>query len=56
MVTEDAKCTMQHADDALQNYVLKTYVILLTNITPKSSMKNTGKQTQYSFILPLTDK
>lgn len=39
--------TMQYTDDALQNYTLETYIILLTVITPinlitkkKNTLKN----------------
>ena len=30
--------TIQYTDDALQNYILETYIILLTNATPKDSV------------------
>ena len=30
----DGEQTIQYTDDALWNYILETYVILLTNIAP----------------------
>ena len=35
--------TIQNTDDILYNYVPKTYIILLTNVTPIISMKNINK-------------
>ena len=31
----DGEYTIQHTDDVLQNSTLETYIILLTNVTPK---------------------
>ena len=38
--TSDGECTMQCADDALQNCTLETCLILLTNVTPNKFNKN----------------
>ena len=34
-LTWGGKHTIQYIDDVLQNYTLKTYIILLTNVTQK---------------------
>ena len=31
--------TVQYTDDVLQNCILETYIILLTNVTPGNSIK-----------------
>lgn len=35
-----SECTMHSADDALQNCILETYIMLLTHVTPTSVIKN----------------
>ena len=39
-VTWSGEHTVQYTDDALQNYIPETYVILLTNGTPISPINN----------------
>ena len=34
--------TVQHTDDESQNRTLETYIILLTNITPKNLILKSG--------------
>ena len=47
-LTLGGKCTMQHADDELQNCPLETYIILLTKVTPKKCNKNCLKYSRCS--------
>lgn len=39
--------TIQHTDDALQNYTPETYIILLTNTTPINSINKSYLVTFY---------
>ena len=42
-LTLSGKHTMQNTDDASQNCILETYMILLTNATPINLTKNSNK-------------
>ena len=42
--TLDGEHTVQHTDDVLQNCTLETYIILLTNVTPKQRKRKDKKE------------
>ena len=44
--------TIQYTDDISQNYAPETYVILLTNVTPKNSIKNVKGVKQKNVFVP----
>ena len=43
--------TVQYTDDVLQNCILETYIILLTNVTPGNSIKIEKKHNKNTSYL-----